>query len=368
MNKQTKKLKVLHAPVNIGNQPWTLSQSEKALNCDSRLVINYNTWLNYHYDQCLTPYQKPTLYNRFKRFTYAMSTPWQYDVLHYYFGRSLMCWDDYGARNALWYLNLKLAKKLGRKIFMTLQGCDVRLAHRSAQNNPFTPCKTEHCTAYQGCVSQYDRERQWLINNILPYCDQIFFLNPELGHYLSRGCFLPYTSVDVAAVSVSPPKLSGPIKIVHAPSDPTIKGTDLILAALEQLRPHYEFELILVKNKTHAEALQLYQQADIAIDQVLCGWYGGFAVELMAMGKPVLCYIREEDLAFVPPTMLAALPIKTIHPAHLSRDIAAIFDARHEWLEWSAKSRDFVLQWHDPQKIARAMIAAYRAADSQFVL
>ncbi|CAN5300702.1 glycosyltransferase family 4 protein [soil metagenome] len=364
----TKKLKILHAPVNIGNQPWALSRSEIAQGCQSRVVINYNTWLNYSNDLCLSTYQSVTLYNMFKRFAYAMSAPLRFDVLHYYFGRTLMCWDDYGPRNNFWYMDLKLAKLLGRKTFMTLQGCDVRLAGLSDKNNQYTPCKKDQCSAYQGCTSSYDKDRQWLIDNILPQFDQVFFLNPELGYYLKKGYFLPYASVDVELIKVQPPRLRGIPKIIHAPSDPSIKGTDIILQALEQLKPHYEFEFLLIKNKTHAEAMQLYREADLAIDQVLCGWYGAFAVELMAMGKPVLCYIRDEDLHFIPKEMAVDLAIRRVNPATLAANIAAVLDARQEWLTWSTMARNFVLKWHNPRSIAQAMIAAYRSPTSEFNL
>ena len=35
-------------------------------------------------------------------------------------------------------------------------------------------------------------------------------------------------------------------------------------------------------------------KADVIVDQLRCGSHGVFAVEAMATGKPVLCYIRDE--------------------------------------------------------------------------
>ena len=34
-------------------------------------------------------------------------------------------------------------------------------------------------------------------------------------------------------------------------------------------------------------------QADIVIDQLIYGWWGSTGVETMALGKPVICYLRE---------------------------------------------------------------------------
>ena len=70
-----------------------------------------------------------------------------------------------------------------------------------------------------------------------------------------------------------------------------------------------DFEFILIEGLSHSEARHLYQTADLLVDQLFVGWYGGLAVECMALGKPVICYIREEDLAFLPAQMRQDLPI-----------------------------------------------------------
>lgn len=48
----------------------------------------------------------------------------------------------------------------------------------------------------------------------------------------------------------------------------------------------------------HAEAQRWYLQADIIVDQVFCGTYGLLSVEAMAMGKPVVTYIRDDVKSF----------------------------------------------------------------------
>lgn len=142
----------------------------------------------------------------------------------------------------------------------------------------------------------------------------------------------------------------------------------MILEALEQLRSSYEFELILVENKTHEEALEIYRSADLSIDNVLGGWYGGVAVEMMAMGKPVLCHIREEDMKFIPEAMRRELPFYNVDPGTLAADFAAVLDRRSEWEARGRDARRYVERWHDPDFIAAAMIAAYASPSSTFIL
>lgn len=51
-----------------------------------------------------------------------------------------------------------------------------------------------------------------------------------------------------------------------------------------------------MENIPHDKVHELYEKTDLAVDELLVGWYGAFAVEMMALGKPVVCYIREEEL------------------------------------------------------------------------
>jgi hypothetical protein len=86
------------------------------------------------------------------------------------------------------------------------------------------------------------------------------------------------------------------------------------------------------------------------------------------MGKPVACYIREQDMKFVPEAMKNDMPIFKINPGSLIEDIAAILDRRGEWHDRGRISRSYVERWHNPDTIAKAMLAAYRSPDSTFEL
>ena len=361
-------MRVLHAPVNVGNQPWILSRHERAFGVKSDLVLNYNTWINYNADRVLGTYANANWREVVGRVSFGLLAPFKYDVLHCYFGRSLLFWDDLGCWNLFPYADIKIAKILGKKVFMTLQGCDVRLAGESNRRNRHTPCALGRCKAFENCISTYDAQRLKMISEVLLLCDRVFFLNPELGHYVPNGTFMPYASAEVENVQSIPPNINRVPRIVHAPSDGNIKGTKLIIDALDALRAHFEFELILVQNKPHEEAMELYRGADIAIDQVLAGWYGGFAVEMMAMGKPVMCWIREEDMCFVPDALRRDMPILNIRPDFLVEDIGHLLEKRSRWLDWSKASRDYVLKWHDPRRIAASLVKMYQDPACEFNL
>ena len=352
----------------MGNQPWVLSRYERKLGCKSDLVVNYSTWLQYNADRYLTEYGEKSLTARFRRAWFSFTSPFRYEVLHYYFGRSFTCWDDYGNPNVLWFSDLRMAKLIGRKVFMTLQGCDARMSINSVRRNEFTPCREGHCGSASVCLNRLDTQRRYLVEKIIPLADRVFILNPDLAYEVSQAVFLPYASVEVESFETAPPKTQGKITILHAPSDPLIKGSTLIHDAVARLKSHFPIEFILLERLPHTEALKVYKKADLVIDQVLCGWYGGLAVEAMALAKPVACYIRDADLDAIPPEMAAELPIIRITPTTIESDLENMILRRQEWPEWGRKSREFVLRWHNPEKIAKAMLKSYAHPQSLFVL
>jgi hypothetical protein len=368
-------MRILHGPVNVGNQPWCLSRAERAMGHTSDVVVNYGTWLGYPADRTLSAYAKRTPANLLRRSLFGLTAPLRYDVIHYYFGRSFMLWDDFGRvlgrspeedKRAL--MDVHLARKLGRTLIMTLQGCDARQAAVSNASNVVTMCKPDGCPAYNACITGLDDTRRAMIDRLLPLMDRVFYLNPEVGHVVPNGTFMPYANVDVLGQAVTRPAPGHRPRIVHAPSNGGIKGTPLVLAALERLKSRYAFDLVLIENTPHAQAMKLYQTADLAIDQVLAGWYGGFAVELMAMGKPVAAYIREEDRRFVPPAMWDEMPILRLDPRTLDDDLARILSDPGALVAHGARSRRFVERWHNPTRTAVALERIYRNPKAAFDL
>jgi hypothetical protein len=376
-------MKILHGPVNVGNQPWVLSRAERRLGASSDLVIRSQTWLKYPADRVLSSEGARFIEVAMRSMAYGLRSQWQYDVLHFYFGQTFLSpgfplskpglpfSKNAGLNNflnRLTTIDLHVARLLGKKLFMTLQGCDVRLAQEGNRRNEWTMCAHGRCAMYQRCVDALDARRHFLISHILPLFDRVLYLNPEHGHLVPDGTFLPYASAEIDKFKLHLPASQGRPRIVHAPTDTGIKGTPMILEALKQLQSKYDFELILVENMPHSEALELYRSASVAIDQVLGGWYGGFAVEMMAMGKPVACYIRDIDMKFIPEAMRRELPVFNIRPGHLVEDIAAILEQRSGWETRGRESRKFVERWHNPDLIAKAMVEAYVRPDSKFEL
>src|SRR5262249_24546089 len=78
--------------------------------------------------------------------------------------------------------------------------------------------------------------------------------------------------------------------VVHAPSNRAKKGTQHVIDACTRL----PVELELVEGLPHDEARERDARADIVVDQLSAGWHGVFALEAMALGKPVVAHLKPD--------------------------------------------------------------------------
>jgi hypothetical protein len=116
-----------------------------------------------------------------------------------------------------------------------------------------------------------------------------------------------------------------------------------------------------VEGLPHAEARRLYASADLAVDQLLAGFYGAFAVELMALGKPVICQLNALDLRRLPDAMRREIPLIHADPDTIHAVLKEWLTTRRDGLRAQGeRSRAYVEHWHDPVRIAARVVADYR--------
>jgi hypothetical protein len=301
----------------------------------------------------------------------------RFDVIHFNFGRTLtdpryfpapgerLGWKRRLRNWVNGLLDLKdlpLLKRAGKTIVMTFQGDDARQGE-VFQRLSAVDLREALSPGYYSPES--DAYKRWRIRQVARYADRIYALNPDLLRVLPPTArFLAYPTANPWDYPVCPPAPGDPPVILHAPTHRGIKGTQFILDVVRRLKEEgVRFQFRLVEGLKRREALALYPQADLLVDQLLVGWYGGLAIELMALGKPVLCYIRPEDLEFIPRAMRDELPILCATPLNLYEVLKDWLTRRkHELRALGERSRAFVERWHDPRKIAAGLIQDYRAA------
>jgi hypothetical protein len=296
-----------------------------------------------------------------------------YDVIHFNFGQSTMpqriptdteCSDrTFGKRlrNALVSVlelnDLKLLKRMGKGIVMTYQGDDARQG--DFLRATFTISPADETGYYTAESDSLNRQK---IKKVDRCADAIYAVNPDLLHVLpAHAQFLAYANLDIATIRPAPYSSRSVPVVVHAPSHRGVKGTRFIIDAVRRLKSEgIQLEFVMVEGLAHSEAMKLYAKADLLVDQLLAGWYGGLAVELMALARPVIAYLREEDMQFIPQAMREELPVVSATPEsiyHVLRDLLTV--RRHQLRELGERGRKYVEMWHDPIRVATTLKTTY---------
>ena len=347
-------MRVLHLPKSVGGNAWILSQAERDCGIQSAVMVTSTSIYNENYDIYLD-LEKKKIGKLFLIAKFYLSVIRKYDIFHFNFGESLLS----GTRYRLFKgLDLKVLKAFNKVVFVTYQGSDARQAWYCLDNqkiNYFVPSDRE-------TNRFFDFEKAKCIRLFDKYADKIYTTNPDLlGVLPKRAIFRPYTKINILNYIPSFSDYSKEVlTIVHAPTDRIKKGTSIVLKVVNQLIcENFPIRLQLIEKMANFEALECYKNADIIIDQLLIGWYGGVAVECMAMGKPVFVYLRDEDLECLPKEMVEDMPFIRVTPDSLYEELKWYLNNRNILKQIAIKSRDYVTKWHDSLVIAENIIRDY---------
>jgi hypothetical protein len=356
-------VKVLHLPTVVGGMPWGLAQGERKNGLDSDVLALFRDCWQYPADRIVFEEHQESLLSKIYGLGIRMKEVYEirnrYHVFHFNYGTSLI---------DLWKIRMPLVDlpfyKNG-KIVVTYNGCDARQRYPTLQRVTTSACHHDDC--YEGICKdgKLDELKRRRILKFDEYADAIFAVNPDLMYFLpKRARFLPYTIATWNEIETVPyQRISKKVKIVHSPTNRGAKGSETILGCLNLLTKHYgeRIEVILVENMTNKEALRIYAQADLAIDQILIGWYGGFAVEMMKMGKPVMAFIREEDLKFIPKEMAEECQqaIINVNPSSLYEKLCFLLENPEILRRYREAALDYVHRWHNPVYVAEITKSIY---------
>jgi hypothetical protein len=314
-----------------------LSRAEREFGFQSDVLVLERHPFGYEADIDLRLGRWPQAPATIKRAVWALRALRAYDVFHFNFGQTIYQRLD---RRGRLHTELPRLKRMGKKILVTFQGDDVR----PPEANPWADY-TEEGLALQ---ERWQQRRQ---EALLHFADRVFFLNPDLRRWLPGAEFRAYANVDPQTIRPSPLPEREEMVVAHAPSDRKQKGTERIIAAVDALRAEgLPISLALIEGVSREKALEITREANLAIDQINLGWYGGYSVEAMSLGRPVLCYIREEDQGDNP--WGDELPIIRTTPETLRYDLRALIRDRERMRKAAAEGRSFVERRHDPRRIA----------------
>ena len=364
-------MKILHLPYTVGGNPQGLSRHLNLLGVQSETWTLYQNYLAFNANKVIFNEKDRVFVRELKRL-WALRYIFLFDVIFFNFGTSLyepFTIPEEPQRSHIFKIGMKiyqsyvffmqkvelaLLRIFNKIVFIQYQGDDARQGDYCLSHFEITPAQKVEPGYY---TAKKDNLKRKQIKTLTRLARKTYALNPDLLHVLPPSAeFLPYSHIALDEWVPNYNQMENrPLRLGHAPTHRGAKGTDLILEAAENLRKAgYEFELDLIEGLSNQEAKKRYAAIDVLIDQLYAGWYGGLAVEAMALGKPVLVYIRDGDLGFIPEGMRRDLPFIQVTPASIETGMKLALDMpRHELLALAHRSRAYVERWHDPLAIAK---------------
>lgn len=340
--KNNKSLRILHAPCEIAGQMGIISRAQRQVDTQAYSCAYHDTWLKTDCDWCFHLERLKSSFHRGVIILFHFpSFLFNFNTYHFHFGCSLLPWN----------LDLCLFKILRKKMVMHYWGSDIRIASTARKNNKFAVVKNVNEAEI---INKVKRVARFIDVAIAGSYDLCSYVEPFF-----KKVYMVRVAIDLDSFIFQPPELNKkkPL-IVHAPSDEAIKGTDFVLQAINKLKNNnYSFDFKLVHKLTHKEALEIYQKADIVVDQLLLGGHGVFAVECMAMGKPVICYISEKRRNQFPED----LPIISASPKEIYQRLELLLTNPILRREAGFRGRKYVEKYHDSHLIAEQLIKIYKS-------
>ena len=145
------------------------------------------------------------------------------------------------------------------------------------------------------------------------------------------------------------------LRILHAPNHVAIKGTKALVDAVETLKKEgLNIELVLMRGVPNSEIQKAIESVDLVADQFVIGWYAMFAMEAMAMEKPVLCYLREDLIDLYVKAGLVRreeIPIINTNLLEIKEKIRWVYSHREELIKIGERGREFVKNHHSTERI-----------------
>lgn len=250
------------------------------------------------------------------------------------------------------YLEPLYYKLAGIKIIAIPYGSDVqdmRLSPNLAFKQAMSQDYPLHFKAYdkiQANIRRWTQTADWVISG-MEWVDYMGHWDSLVSNHfaLDLAQWSPQTQLKSS---------SGPLKVLHAPNHRHIKGTPALEGAIRKLQDEgLPIELIILEKVPNHQIQAVMQTVDIVAEQFIVGWYSMFAMEGMALEKPVMTYLR--------PDLLALYTNHGIIDPNVIPILNTPIDQIESMLRWALKNRD---QLGDIGKQGRAYVERYHSLEA----
>ncbi len=305
-------MRILHGPHDYGGAGYRISRAQRDLGHKSDFAVFNPSFSRFGADFILKDQNKD--WSRWEKTLFFLKCLKDYEVFHFH-AESIFAAE---------FKDIPFLKKLGKKVIFHFHGSEIR------------------------GKSMHPRIKS---------ANARLVSSPDLLEFVPDAIWIPQP-VDLDQWKPQPmEKTDDKITLIHAPTSRKVSGTEHIISAVQELQKEgCAVELRLVEGKPYESLREHFQKADIFIDKVTLGIYGTFAVEGMALKKPVCVFIDERLLPLYP----AELPVVKTRPENLKKDLKRLIEDESLRRDLGEKGRAYAEKYHDVRKIAARCLSIYQ--------
>ncbi len=282
------------------------------------------------------------LFGHFLSMAWAL---WRAEVLVCFMDGSFLRWTRF------WRLEGPLFRLAGKKLVITPYGSDVAV--------PGTMKVLEEVMLedYPIFLEIGDEIRR-RVDYYCEWADLVVSNYHQLGYQPRSDVLWPtILAIDTERWPEAPPGdgdgRNGPVTVVHAPNHRTIKGTQVLVDAIEELRAEgLDVELDMLEGRQNEEVRLAILAADVAVDQLVAG-YAMFAIEGMSAGKPTVSAMGWLSPEYMATETMRALPLVDGDRETIKEVLSRLVENPEERKRIGAASRRFALEHHSYESVGR---------------
>ena len=251
----------------------------------------------------------------------------------------------FGARQRDARTDIGYLRDAGLGVALIAHGSDVRIPSVFSDLERWSPFPNLD----PSYVADLERKARDTVELFTTYSGPVFVSTLSLLSFVPNGSWCPVVVDPGSWTTPQPPLASGrrPV-VVHAPSNPVLKGSELLDRLLAELVRRGVIEYRRFSDVPPSQMPALYREADIVVDQVSgIADYGVAACEAMAAGRIVVSHVSTDVREHVRQRTGLELPIIEATPENICETIIGIVDDHGPAALVASLGPAFVRQVHD---------------------
>ena len=252
-----------------------------------------------------------------------------------------------------WNTELPYLRALGKKIITVCCGSDVR--HASAYSQEYADLIRQGACKELRDLRPSERSKPLELSlrnlRVAERYSDVILSQPNQSGLAVRPYHHLFLPLDLSKFTSAIPGRVVP-RVIHAPSNSGMKGSDQILPALERLKAEgVPLDLQYLHGVTNAEVLRAMTEADVLVDQLHFPLHGKAGVEAMASGCALATCNRQVQEPFPPQR-----PIWHIDPGNVYEQLKRLLTDRELRVRLAQEGLAYVSRYHDQQGVARRVL------------